>query len=111
DTRVQSIAKNLLADRGEILLANAAERARRSGDECREADLAHLELRDRERRLQHVLEACAARHDAVADELEDREAGEQRTVHVEERGDVAAGRSFEDLARELAIDHARNFSK
>src|SRR5262249_29792477 len=77
-----------------------------AGHERRKADLPHLKLRDRGRGLEHVLRAGASRYDAVANEFHGGEAGEQRAIEIEERAGRGAGRTLENLARQVRIGHA-----
>src|SRR5204863_324617 len=78
DVGGEAIAEDALADGGELRFGCAAQRRGGAGDERRKTDLAELELSDRHRRLEHAARTHPSGDDTVADELDHREAGEQR---------------------------------
>jgi hypothetical protein len=101
----EALVEDTLADLRELRFRDALEAARGAGDERREADLAELELGDRRGGLVDLARPHAAVGDGVADELEHREAGDERPIDVEERADRRAGWTVEDLSRELGVRH------
>jgi len=99
----ESLRVEALGDFHHRGLGLALEQPRRLGHESREAQLPELEAQPGHRREREARRSDAAAQQAVEDQRDDRESGDQRAIEVEECADPRPGRTVLDVPRDVVV--------